>query len=130
MDVSFEVEGFWYAGEVAGAVESLCGVRPEVSTGEGKVTIHGDALTAEQVEEVREYLAKNPQKSWAERIVEFEEKQEERRSVLTERVLSGIGSSASLSELREAVGALAELVGVVNEYDLEVSSGNGGRVQD
>jgi len=117
MDKVFDCAGLWYANEIADVVEVEFGFRPEVSTSDGEIIVHPRprALEKQEIEWLREYLKEHPQKSSEDRMAEEKQAAEARRQETILRVTKVTDSAAvSLNavEVRDAVRALAELMGV------------------
>ena len=117
MDTKIDCEGFWFAGEIADAVEAEYGFRPEISTSDGAVIVHPRPRSLSSREEtwVREYLKGHLQKSSEERMAEEEQAEEIRRQQLQEsihKLTSDTGITLRAADVREAIVALAELVGL------------------
>jgi len=88
-----------------------------VSTSDGEIIVHPRprALEKQEIEWLREYLKEHPQKSSEDRMAEEKQAAEARRQETILRVTKVTDSAAvSLNavEVRDAVRALAELMGV------------------
>jgi len=124
-DVTVDVEGFWFAGEAADALEKLLGFQPEVSTVEGLVTIHPRprALTVDQAKAVRAFLETRPQKSAEARWEARNVAEVKRRDAVLRRIekLRKPDHSLDLVDVLDILRAMAELL------DVDVSDSHGGK---
>jgi len=109
MITEFKVAGWWRESEAAGAAEFRIGAPVQAETEDGKVRIIGN-LDTKQVAVLRDYFENHPEQEMPER----EQAASQRRKELVARVRKVTDDPPDYSDadLRDAIGALAELAGV------------------
>ena len=134
MIVEFNVRGWWRANEAAGAAASVLAedvpggvalsvpfrAEIEAETADGVVRIITDDLTRDEIEVLRDYFENHPEQvlpAWERASLSAKEVRRQDRVKRARKVTDDTGVTVKTKDLKDAVRALAEEIGLEGGVD-------------